>query len=255
MEPFYFESRDIELLGIYHPAADQNSRRGMVICPPLLTDLSRSYQSIRVLAEKCAEAGYHVLRFDYSGTSDSFGEWANAGPRNWVKDIGKAAEELSEISGAESMTLLGIRFGGLLALHAAAEINPQSLILWDPISDGRSYRSSLDRIHSNLVHLHIGLSKPEKQQAEKESCGFDRVPWISDELESFSLPQDIPESVETIRLVTTIGCPTLSDIESRWQREGRKVICKQIDFDCAWEASPEAILNPAPVLKELASCL
>lgn len=255
MEPFYFESQDVELLGIYHPAADQNSRRGIVFCPPLLTDLSRSYHSIGMLAERYAEAGFHVLRFDYSGTGDSFGEWQHGGPRAWVKDIAKAAEELSEISGAESMTLLGIRFGALLALHAAADINPESLILWDPMPDGRSYRSSLDKIHASLVDLHIGLSQSEQERASDETCGFELVPWITSDLEELGLPQNLPDSVENLRLVSTTGSTDLSDIEDRWQKEGRTILSKQVDFDCSWDLSPEAILNPSPVLKELASCL
>lgn len=255
MEPFYFESQDVELLGIYHPAVDQNSRRGVVICPPLLTDLSRSYHSIGVLAERYAEAGYHVLRFDYSGTGDSFGEWQHAGPKAWVKDIAKAVEELSEISGAESMTLLGIRFGALLALHAAADINPQTLILWDPLSDGRSYRSSLDSIHASLVDLHIGLSQAEQARTADETCGFDLAPWITSDLEDFGSPQNLPDSVENITLVRTIGSTAFPDIEERWHKDGRTILSKQVDFDCSWDLSPEAILNPSPVLKELASCL
>ena len=255
MEPFYFESLGTELLGIYHPASNPSARRGVVICPPLMTDLSRCYRSIRLLAEDCASAGYEVLRFDYSGTGDSFGDWDDAGPTQWIEDIVKATEELSEISGAELMTLAGVRFGGLLALHAAERTKPESLMLWDPVENGSDYRANLEAIHEGLANLHIGLSDAEKRRAALELCGFNIAPWMASELEELQAPQSIPDSVERISLVNTLNCSNFSDIDQLWAREGRKISCRQVEFECSWNESPEEIMNPSPVLKELALCL
>ena len=40
-----------------------------------------------------AERGQHVLRFDYRGTGDSFGELAEVSVHDWVEDIALAVRE------------------------------------------------------------------------------------------------------------------------------------------------------------------
>src|SRR5260370_27609992 len=80
----------------------------------MLTDLV-----LRELAMALAERGQHVLRFDYRGTGDSFGELGKVTVADWLEDIALAVREGREISGSSMVRLLGVRAGALPPSAAA----------------------------------------------------------------------------------------------------------------------------------------
>jgi predicted alpha/beta hydrolase len=53
---------------------------------------------LRELAMALAERGQHVLRFDYRGTGDSFGELGEVTVSDWLEDIALGVREGREIS-------------------------------------------------------------------------------------------------------------------------------------------------------------
>ena len=55
-----------------------------VICPPLFSDYMLTHLVLRELAMALAERGQHVLRFDYRGTGDSFGELGKVTVADWL---------------------------------------------------------------------------------------------------------------------------------------------------------------------------
>jgi alpha/beta superfamily hydrolase len=71
---------------------------------------------MRLLAKQLSDAGLHVLRFDYHGTGDSSGEVGAGQFDVWVNDVALAADELLEISGVDSLTVVGLRTGAQLAI-------------------------------------------------------------------------------------------------------------------------------------------
>ncbi len=254
MEPFYFDASGAELLGIYHPATDPGARRAVVLCPAFGNEIARTYQATRVLAQRWTEKA-HVLRFDYSGTGDSFGEWNEAGPERWLEDIKSAVGELTEISGAEKIVLAGIRFGALLVARAASDTGASELVLWDPVTRGDQYRKELDAMHQGLIDSHINLTAAERAQSRSELCGFELAPWMETELPSIEMPANLPAHVESVTIVQTIGQSNADALAAAWASDTRAIDCRSVDFDCAWNLDPEAILNPSPVIEELVQCL
>lgn len=137
MIPVHFGARERPLFGCYDPAAATAARRriGVVLFSPTGWELLRAHRTLRSLALRLAEAGFDVLRFDYSGTGDSWGDprtdstWAQ-----WTQDAVDAIEELQGIAGVDRLHLVGLRHGCRLALAAAA--NHRSIVgrivLWDP---------------------------------------------------------------------------------------------------------------------------
>jgi pimeloyl-ACP methyl ester carboxylesterase len=91
---------------------------------------------MRQLAARLVRAGFHVLRFDYFGTGDSYGGPGEGDLASWCGDIETAIEELKEIAGATKVNLAGLRLGANLSARVAAhrpkEIN--KLILWEPLA-------------------------------------------------------------------------------------------------------------------------
>ena len=254
MEPFYFDSSGIELFGIYHPASDPGARRGVVLCPPFGNESTRTYQATRVLAQRWSEKA-HVLRFDYSGTGDSFGDWDKAGPARWIADIASAAGEITEISGADKIVLAGLRFGALMAAYSTTHISVSELLLWDPVLEGRQYRNDLDALHRMLIASHMNLTPAEKTASESELCGFEVASWMNSEMPALTMPTSLPEEVKSVCVVQTTDQSTASGLSDAWALDERRLDFRTVDFDCAWDADPEAILNPSPVIEELVRCL
>jgi len=139
MTPFYFGKPERRLFGVYDPP--RLSRAGgsaVVICPPSGDEQVHAYRTLRQLAAKLAMAGTHVLRFDFYGSGDSYGETGDGDSASWCEDIDTAITELKDMSGAARMSLVGLRSGANLAAAAAVQHPDQiaDLVLWDPLDTG-----------------------------------------------------------------------------------------------------------------------
>jgi len=254
MEPFYFDSAGCELFGVYHPALDGSANRAVVLCPPFGNESSRIYQAVGALAQQWSETT-HVLRFDYTATGDSFGDWEQAGPNCWINDIVRAVDEVVEISGAERITLAGVRFGALLAANAATHPAVSELIAWDPVISGQHYRHELDGLHRRLVDLHDNLTSSEKAQAEAEFCGFSKPSWLDTEVPKLMFPASLANMVQAVSIVQSNGQQDASKATEPWLGEFPNLDRRAVDFDCEWDSEFVAIMHPSPIITELGTCL
>jgi pimeloyl-ACP methyl ester carboxylesterase len=144
-ETFFFGRPAAPLFGVYHPplsAADRDL--GIVLCAPLGREYTKTHRAFRQLALRLSEAGFHVLRFDYSGCGDSAGEPVQADLARWAEDVGHAADELVDRAGVARVGLVGLRLGGTLALLAAVRRRDvEAVVLWEPVLEGRLYLAEL----------------------------------------------------------------------------------------------------------------
>ncbi|WP_101760230.1 alpha/beta fold hydrolase [Oceanicoccus sp. KOV_DT_Chl] len=141
MEAFFFGPSDSYLYGVYTPptgALDRNE--AVVLVFPFGQEYMRSHKSFSFLADRLAEQGYHLLRFDCRGQGDSFGDMSGVTARDWQADICLAIQEVLDISRVSKVTLLGLRLGALL-LATLTEMPAQvsRLVLWDPVVAGEDY--------------------------------------------------------------------------------------------------------------------
>jgi len=75
METFYFGESPKQLYGAYHPPRDFNDRKvAVVLCYPIINEYLRAHRAFVRLATQLATEGFHVLRFDYFGCGDSYGD-------------------------------------------------------------------------------------------------------------------------------------------------------------------------------------
>jgi pimeloyl-ACP methyl ester carboxylesterase len=136
MTAFHFGSRERRLFGYYEPAPANFSKvQAALLCHPLGNEQVFAYRAFRQLAARLVRSGFHVLRFDYFGTGDSYGDTGEGNLPSWCDDIETAMEELKEITGAMKVDVVGLRLGANLsarvAFHRPEEIN--KLILWEPL--------------------------------------------------------------------------------------------------------------------------
>ncbi len=211
MSPFYFGTPKRRLFGVYHPAITSRATvRAAVLCYPWGHEYIYAHRSMVKLASVLAESGFHVLRFDYFGTGDSAGESTEVTLDGCRKDILMAAEELMDMSGAESISLIGLRLGASLAAEVAVADRRlvDRLVLWDPVICGADYVESLYHSASNMP---IGKVAPPERPAETggghEICGFPLTDAQREQITRIDLIPLVPRLPRKTVTVVTRAAP------------------------------------------------
>ena len=136
----WFGPADKPLLGFVHVPTSGTAREAVVMCPPLGKEHIDTYRGMRLLGEKLAAQGMAAFRFEYAGVGDSAGAEDDPDALTlWLKSIVSAVDYVRR-AGAESVSIVGLRVGALLAASALQECgHVNSIVLWDPILTGRNY--------------------------------------------------------------------------------------------------------------------
>jgi len=241
IEPLFFNQD--RLFGCYHPAAGQESRKLLVICPPFFDDYRRSYRALSEFSIACAEKGVHVLRFDFFGTGESQGLLEDARVAGWIEDVCAAIDEGVALSGANKVTLMGVRFGALLAVHAVHEHIGQYL-LWDPVVSGEAYLAWLDQVNDGLKQQHLQHAKAQNLEPEDiDYVNFYLPDRLRAEIAALQLVQDI-QGEGARRLVVTTD-PSVCGA-------GISDDCEFAGFQYDWPAYHDGVITMKPVLELLA---
>ena len=138
-EPITIKRDNCELWGVlYH--AKGVEKGGVLICSP---DGEERIWTQRVLvnfSRLLASNGFTVLRFDHMGQGESGGNYEDATLTTRLADIELALKVFRERTSTDMIGLLGVRFGGTLAILAASQ-NPaiRFLVLWEPVLDVGAY--------------------------------------------------------------------------------------------------------------------
>jgi pimeloyl-ACP methyl ester carboxylesterase len=247
IEAFFFGPSTQQVFAIYHSPVRGTGEVLTVICPPLFSDYMRTQLALRELAMSLAERGQHVLRLDYRGTGDSFGDLSEVAISDWVEDIAVAVREGRDLTGSNVVRLLGVRAGALLACRSAgASSDVQQLVLWDPISDGAGYLQVLRRIQVTMLQENYYLSRAERREAMHEYTGYHLSERMLEEfrLLDASVYSSVPKS--TLHVVSTsseTGFPV------------RGIPHHMAPFTCNWDTVANELIMPRPVLERLIACL
>ena len=147
--PLFFPGSTGKLFGVFHESKGQADQGGFVLCAPSFEEKLWAHRVLVNAARELAASGYPVLRFDYAGHGDSEGAFEDGSVESRLDDILAAAGYLRELSGADEVNLLGLRFGATLAA-VAADRNPEEfrrLALWAPINRGAAHMQEVLRIN------------------------------------------------------------------------------------------------------------
>jgi alpha/beta superfamily hydrolase len=207
MSQRFFGQPESPLFGVYHSARGRNQQNdsAVVICPPIGQEYIRTHWSLRLLANQLARGGAHVLRMDYLGIGDSASSVEQIGSLGvWQQNIEEAIEYLKAESGAQSVMLLGQRFGGTLAAQVAGQRDDvNSVVLWEPIINGQSYVDGLRAMHAQMIDLWVCKMETPNDERVEEILGSQYSRALLNEIE------------QTLLDVTEIRQPQLIvDVES-----------------------------------------
>lgn len=195
--PFFFGEADSPLFGCYdQPLGGPARDRAVVLCHPMGQEYIRAHRAFVQLATRLARVGFPVLRFDYFGCGDSAGDAEEARLARWLADVHRAIDEARRRSGRTRVSLVGLRLGAALAALAARERDDvDSIVLWAPLLEGRSYLRELCALQAELLRLAYVRPEPgtERQAA--------------DEVLGFVLPEPLREEIEALDLLAANGRP------------------------------------------------
>jgi hypothetical protein len=241
MEPFFFGPHG-QLFGAFHPAARVPRRHGVLIAPPLFHEGIRAHFALRQISERCAAAGFDVLRFDYSGQGNSRGRSSDYAIQNWEEDLIVAANELTNICGSQVVTLIAVRFAANLASGLLKIRDMERLIFWDPIFIGDHWLSHLYEHRSNLRQSFrkiLGNTDREFSGHETGETFF---------LNLTSIPEFQPRNVTSSAVISKYyrNIETLETITSDIER---------VEFDCGWQNDTSAILYPTDLIHRICTKL
>lgn len=190
LKPTYFNKDTDPLFGIYHkPQTDYLKKTGIICCYPFGQEYIRSHKSFKQLAERLSRAGYHVLRFDYFGTGDSYGDEEEITISQWKNDIRAAIQHIKKSGDIQNIALIGLRLGGTLAFLVGRE-NPEiiGIALWDPVISGSQYYQELKERHEYWLEDMLNFfDRKELNLQENEILGFHLNSKLIQELREINL--------------------------------------------------------------------
>lgn len=158
--------------------ADCHPPWGLIFCSPFAEEKKCAHRVMVEAARTFCHADIGSVRFDYRGTGDSPGDFADATPDAWAEDITAAAAYLRECMGVSTVGLLGLRLGGSLALQAAEEADADFLILWEPVLNGKQYlaqnlrRSMIKAMLTDEEKFDAGQVRATRQQGLFDFDGY-----------------------------------------------------------------------------------
>lgn len=120
---FYGEGANARLMTSHGPWSKLKKTGGtaIILLPPFAEEMNRCRRLMKLTQDALASAGQCSVSIDYFGTGDSAGEFAQARLAHWEADVLSACEAARH-AGAASVSLLGFRFGALLAADVAHTI-------------------------------------------------------------------------------------------------------------------------------------
>ena len=151
MEYQYIQTGDKSLNSVYHMPESMERDTGIVFCYPLGQEYIRCHRLFVNMANKSALLGYNTLRFDYSGTGDSSGDFKSLTLNSCLNDIHTVVQELKNTCDVSKIILIGVRFGATLSLLYSQKYKVDKLVLWSPVYNGQKYLKGLVKDYKNWL--------------------------------------------------------------------------------------------------------
>lgn len=261
MIPQFFGNTDAPLYGVYLPPKATPRDAGVVLCYPFGQEYMRAHRAYRQLALLLAKKGYHVLRFDYRGTGDSSGDIENGlTAQDWVNDVAHAIHELREIAGVNSIAVIGLRLGALIAgVACAARDDIDRLIVWDPILDGAEYEHELLNEIANEKPSEWGGPSSGNLHDRDGSIhfnGFRITQTFRDSMRQLSLLDMRPTTVNKILQVVSHENSRFAELKNAWQSHaGFRYQLAPAPHDWNYVDNFGGILLPQPVIQAIVNAM
>jgi exosortase A-associated hydrolase 2 len=197
IEPFFLETPRGRLFAIYHHPVVSNKVHGQILCvPPFNEEMNRCRSMITLQAQALAKIGFGTLLIDLYGTGDSDGEYGEARWSLWLQNL-YAAKSWLDMQPGGCQVFWGIRLGAILAseLHANAATPSISLVLWQPVTDGKTHLTQFFRVRIAAQMDRISLPK-ETTASMREQLKVGRAVEVA----GYEIHPELATSIDNAKL-------------------------------------------------------
>lgn len=199
--------------GMLHEQGKQ-PRRKVLILPPFAEEMNKSRHILAALAAAIGDAGHDVLMPDLFGTGDSAGDFSEATLDTWRADLEVAIERLEP---RDSLELIGLRAGALLAADIAGRHKVRSMTLLQPLVDGKQQLTQMLRLRLAGGLMGGGEKETAAQLRQRlaageclEIAGYGLSGRLATDLEQLGLEKSPPVGVEQVHWIEVIPQPDRS---------------------------------------------
>lgn len=127
----------------------------VLVAPAFAEEMNRSRRMVALLGQALAASGYATLVPDLTGTGDSDGDFEDGDWTRWQADLAEADVWRRQAYGGRALWL-GVRAGALLA--AASARAGDQLLMWQPVSSGKTHLNQFLRLRIAADALAVGKS-------------------------------------------------------------------------------------------------
>jgi exosortase A-associated hydrolase 2 len=238
--PFFLDTADRRLFALhYRPAGvdrGASPRRAVLLLAPFAEEMNRSRRMMTLQAETLAAHGLEVLVFDYSGTGDSSGEFATARWDDWRADCDGALAWLHS-RGAESVDLVAIRLGALLACDISRrhDLGPGRIVLWQPVVSGNNFMTQFLRFRV-AASLEADAGRETTKDLRARFAAGETV-----EIAGYEIAAQLATSIDGLRLVDFAPPPGMQVNWFELSAEGGEIAPASTPVVGAWRDAGIAV--------------
>jgi len=253
--PFYFGSPDKPLFGCHHEPRATLRTCAVVICQPIGHEYINCHRALRQLAVRLCDVGFPVFRFDYYGCGDSSGDAEEGRVSQWVEDSSTAISEAKRRTGLGQVCLVGLRLGGALSTMTSVQRDDvESLVLWDPVVNGKRYLEGLLRLRKEVLRLRPKPGRGRKPQSSMDVLGFPLSDFLRSELEKINLLAIGRKPAKNVLVIHSDQAGTNNSLEDHLVHTEARLQYQRLDAPPIWlPTSNGSLLVPNHVLQAVVS--
>ncbi|MBN1997647.1 alpha/beta fold hydrolase, partial [candidate division KSB1 bacterium] len=142
--PLVLTSRGARLAGMLH---ESKSRKLVVMCHGFMGNKIENKRLFVDAARVFAESGFCVLRFDFYGSGDSQGDFADSLITTNIANLSDVLN-WARNEGYERIAVLGLSMGAATAILTCADTQVDALVAWSAVPDMKKlFTSYLENFH------------------------------------------------------------------------------------------------------------
>ncbi len=194
-EPVTIEGTAGPLFGIHHGPRRQPTR-GVIYLPPFAEEMNRARRMAALQAQALAAFGDGGLVLDPFGCGDSGGEFGDARWEIWRDDAVRAVSWMRQ-RGYDSVVLVGLRLGALLALDVARDpaVQASRVVLWQPVLRGEQMMTQFLRLR-----LAADLSGGKRAGESTAEIRKTLIAGTTVEIAGYDLHRDLVAAIDKLTL-------------------------------------------------------
>jgi hypothetical protein len=231
----------------------QTADEALILCNPFLEEKVFAQRIYYNLALEFSKKDKLAVRFDFEGDGDSEGDTNSVGLSDWIDDLEDVAQFVRTKYGIKKINVTGLRLGASIALMCVDRIQPNKILLWDPVVDGEAYLEECLR-----YNLTTQLSTFQKIINDRKNLLLQLAEGKSINILGFEVSDRLASPIRKLDLIQNIrslDCLTYLVSFKRRQRGilgpkikecdfGSKVITEILSVDPFWQ-EPK-LYNPIP---------